>query len=379
MRAIRIIAIVLALVAAGCRSSADEVTQISSTDAEPMATPDDATAEVVVEGEDKSADSSETDAESGVDQTEDQTEDDDNGRADDAVDDETDGDTQGDVDVDATAGFLANVSDATIEASTARFEGRLVVSSPSAESDGSFELSLSGAYDLDADASDVEIDLSGLAALLAGEATPAEADMIGSAFAEPVQLRTIGDTAWVRWSMLGTMFGATTADGGTAWIEAEVDEAASMTDQFGVDSPESPADLLSVLSDLDATVTEVGRETVRGVDTTHYRAVIDLEAAAGNLTPEERAELEAELPAGISGELPIDVWLGDDDLLRRLVIELDDFESMGLDADSGAAEIGSVLIEFEIYDVGEPVVISPPPAGEVITSDELGFNLDGDF
>lgn len=375
MKAIRIIAIVLALVAAGCRSSADEVTQISSTDAEPVAALDDVTAEADIEGEDKSADSSETDAESGVDQTEDG----DNGRADDAVDDETDGDTQGDVDVDATPGFLASVSDATIEASTARFEGRLVVSSPSADSGGSFELSLSGAYDLDADASDVELDLSGLAALLAGEATPAEADMIGSAFAEPVQLRTIGDTAWVRWGMLGAMFGATTADGGTAWIEAEVDEAASMTDQFGVDSPESPADLLSVLSDLDATVTEVGRETVRGVDTTHYRAVIDLEAAAGNLTPEERAELEAELPAEISGELPIDVWLGEDDLLRRLVIELDDFESMGLDADSGPAEIGSVLIEFEIYDIGEPVVISPPPAGEVITTDELGFNLDGDF
>ena len=83
------------------------------------------------------------------------------------------------------------------------------------------------------------------------------------------------------------------------------------------------------------------------------------------------------MPGGISGTVPIDVWMDDNDLVRRLVIEIDDVESMGLGAD--AEGIASVLIEFELFDVGEPVSISPPPPDQVIATDELGLSLDGGF
>ena len=148
-----------------------------------------------------------------------------------------------------------------------------------------------------------------------------------------------------------------------------------MTGQFGVDSPDSPTDLLEALAQMDATVTELGPETVRGVETTRYQAVVDLETAAANLPPEQQAELAAEMPGGLSGELPVDVWIDNDGLLRRLVIELDEENMASLGA--GATEAGSATVEFELYDVGEPMSIEAPPVDQVITADELGFNLDG--
>ena len=381
MKAIRIIAIVLMLVAAGCGSSADEAIRVSSADAgSSSAAAAGSDQEQNVAGVTGAADDSAVDERGG------ENEEAGAGTAGATEPDEGDGSARSEPEADGAevttvaSGFLAQASDATVEASTARFEGRLsVTAAPGSEPDGSFELTLSGAYDLNADATDIEIDLSGLTGALGAEATPAEADMMASMFAEPVQLRTIGETAWVRWGLLTSMFGATTEGGGTAWIETEVSEAASMTGEFGVDSPESPTDLLELLSELDATVAEVGRETVRGVETTHYLATIDLEAASSTLTPEERAELEAELPDGISGELPVDIWIDDNDLVRRLVVELEDLEAMGLEDAGEAGAFGSVLIEFEIFDVGEPIDISPPPAGDVITSDDLGFGFDGDF
>ena len=274
--------------------------------------------------------------------------------------------------------LMARVSDATAEAASARFEGRLVVTAaPGSDVGEGFDLSMSGAYDLDADAFDMAVDLSGISALVAAEASPSEAEMLGAMLAEPIQLRSIGETAWVHLGAFGAMFGVVAADGDPAWIETEAEEAASMTTQLGVDGPASPIDLLEALTELDATVTEIGSATIRGTETTHYLVSIDLDAAAASLPAEQRAELEAELPDGIAGELPIELWMDDDDRLRRLVVELDDFESLGLGQDMD--DVGSMLIEFEVYDIGEPVTIERPPAGEVVSSEDLGFGFGGDF
>ncbi|MDH3299982.1 MAG: hypothetical protein OES24_05695 [Acidimicrobiia bacterium] len=376
MKAVRIITIVVMLVAASCRSSADEATLISSTDAASSSgetgSVSDESADPAIEQDE--AVTSEPASVTGQD-----------GAVGDSLGmlgDETDG-TVGATDdpgsgtgVDSAAtGLLARVSEATVEASTGRFEGRLAAeAAPGAEQGNSFELTMEGSYDLDAEAFDLSVDLSGLAGLVAGEASSAEAEMFASMFAEPVQVRSIGGIAWVRWGLLAGLFGAVTDDGDTAWIEAAADEAASMTGQFGVDSPRSAADLLQTLADMDATVVEVGRDTVRGAETTHYQISIDLEAAAAKLSPEEQAEL----PGGVDGQLPIDLWIGDDGLLRRLVVELDDLDALGGLA-SDADEIASLLIEFEIFDVGEPVAIEPPPADQVISTDDLGFSLYGGF
>lgn len=373
MKVIRIIAIVVVLLAAGCRSSADEATLISSTDATSSANEADGAADTGAEATQvDQADGSDAALNGEDSATGERSDDADNG------DERATDDPESRLDHDSVAtGLLARTSDATVEASTGRFEGRLVVTAaPDAEVTGTFDLSVAGSYDVAAQAFDVTVDLSGLSAL-AADASTAEADMFASMFADPVKVRSIGGTAWVRWGLLRSMLGAATADGGTAWLEATADEAASMTGSFGVDTPDSPTDILEALAELDATVREVGRETVRGTEATHYEIVIDLEAATAGLSSEEQAALSTDLPGAVSGELPIDLWIDDEGLLRRLVIELDDLDSLGLGSD--AEDISSVLIEFEIFDVGEAIDIEPPPADQVITTDDLGFGLDGGF
>lgn len=379
MKAVQIIAMVVVLMAAGCRSSADESTQITSTAAESFAASDEAASDDdavdPVDGDDEGMNSQPV---SDPDEDGDSSGSAHYGDADDTAGADGDADDPaGDLDTDTVAtGFLARVSEAAVEASTGSFEGRLAVqAAPGAEYDGTFELTLQGSYDVAAEALDISVDLSSLAGLVAADASPAEADMIASMFAEPVRLRSIGSTAWVRWGLLAGMFGARTEDGGTAWIEVGTDEAATMTGEFGVDGFQSPTDLLQTLAELDAMVTDVGRETVRGAETTHFEVIVDLGAVAAMLPPEERAELEAELSGGVFGKLPIDLWIGDDGLLRRLVVELDDLDTLGFGAD--AADIASVFIEFEIFDVGQPMNIGPPRADQVITTNDLGFSLDG--
>ncbi len=376
MKAIRSVVIVLTLLAGACGSSNDDGARITSSDAQPTESADGgavSTGDGAMESETSAPDT--TDSTLGATSTVDAT-------TPESGDQSGDGGADGDpartgTDSVGTA-LLARTSDATAAASSGRFEGRLAMASaPGVEGGGSFEITLAGAYDVEAEATEINIDLSGLSSVMTEGASAEEAQLFASMFAEPVQLRTIGDTAWVRWSLLTTMFGAAPAGGSGSWIEAEVDEAASMTDQFGVDSPDSPTDLLAALQDLDASVEEVGRESVRGVETTHYRVIIDLESAAENLPAAERAELEAELPGGITGQLPMDLWLDDDDLMRRLLVEITDFESMGFGDDGG--EIASMVVDFEIFDVGQPVLIEPPPADQVITADELGFDLGQGF
>jgi hypothetical protein len=81
----------------------------------------------------------------------------------------------------------------------------------------------------------------------------------------------------------------------------------------------------------------LGREQVRGVETTRYRVVVDPE----NVEPEESV--------GRGTTATLELWIDDDDLLRRL---------RGADAEEGA-------LVTEFYAFGEPVAIEPPPAGEV--------------
>jgi hypothetical protein len=92
-----------------------------------------------------------------------------------------------------------------------------------------------------------------------------------------------------------------------------------------------PTKLLDYLRRVSNNVTNEGTETVRGVETTHYRATIDL-------------------PGG--GSLPIDVWIDDQGYARKATLNADV---------SGA----SFNVVFEMYDFGAPVNVQAPPADEV--------------
>jgi hypothetical protein len=117
----------------------------------------------------------------------------------------------------------------------------------------------------------------------------------------------------------------------------------------------SPRRLLSMLRDASTGTERLGEEVVRGVDTVHYRLEVDCELA--------------ELHDCDGPTAPVDVWIADDGLVRRIV----------------EAESDDVTVEF--YDFGTEVAIAAPPADQVVDVDDFeprsckggGSPIDGDM
>jgi hypothetical protein len=95
-------------------------------------------------------------------------------------------------------------------------------------------------------------------------------------------------------------------------------------------------------------VAELGQDDVRGVRARHLRATLDL--AGAQAAP--AASFEARLVAAGVDALPVDVWLDDGGVVRRLLVSLDD--------------AGTMTTRFDVYDVEADVAVTPPAADEVV-------------
>lgn len=237
-----------------------------------------------------------------------------------------------------------------------RFEGRITISDE--ELPDGLELVFTGSYDSANQASEISLDL-GAVAIAAAEAEGTDIGPFASMFEEPMIVRTVGNRSYVSWGLLSLLTG-----GQGTWIESEVEDADQITSTFGAGPTGSPADFLSALEDANADITELGTEDVRGVSTTHIRAVVDLAELNAAVSDEERETLERELGDLDAAAFPIDFWIGDDGLIRRYSMEIDQGS-----AGEGASSSGTVVFEF--FDYGADISIEAPPAADVISSDEL--------
>lgn len=251
----------------------------------------------------------------------------------------------------------------TSAVNSARMEGSIAMTGIDGLPPGTeFAMPFSGAFDNDASVFAFTMDLSGIAAIAGEELPPGYEDL----FSE-MEIRSFGDVAYMRFPFFGAFLGIE-----TEWIKIPADEAGSAAGGFsGGVSPANPTGVLDAFKDADATVVDLGREDVRGVETTRYLVIIDMETLMANATPEERAELEAQGPLPFD-ELPIDIWIGDDGFVYRYV--------MAISGDSVAAEPGesfeSMTMTFEMYDYGAPIDVAEPDPSDVTDAEELGGLFD---
>jgi hypothetical protein len=236
-------------------------------------------------------------------------------------------------------------------------EGSITISGvPDLPGGDSLSIPFSGAFDNEAGNFSFIMDLTAMATQLGEEVPPEMAGFFGD-----MEIRTIGDTSYIRFPFFSLFLGAE-----TEWIAAPAEEGMDAASGFGGASPGNPSDFLEAFGDANGTAEELGREEIRGVETTHYLVVFDMEELLENATPEERAELEAQGPLPID-ELPMDLWIGDDGLVYKYVIEMD-----GSDLPEGEA-FESMIMVFEMYDYGEDIVIEPPE--EYTEMDSLDFGI----
>src|SRR5262249_19206538 len=147
---------------------------------------------------------------------------------------------------------------------------------------------------------------------------------------------------------------------GKRWVRVDLSKAAGA---LGLDlssmtgGQSDPRTSLEQLKDA-GNVVEVGSETVDGVDTTRYSALVDMGKGLGKLHGAQREAMEAvvdRLEAAGGRYVPTDVWVDGDGYLRRFRMAMSNFLGTG----------SSFTLTMKLFGFGSPVSIGLPPTREV--------------
>jgi hypothetical protein len=159
---------------------------------------------------------------------------------------------------------------------------------------------------------------------------------------------------------LNAPFVSTMLPGGKPWLRLDLQQAGKSLgldlNQLMGQANQNPAQVLDLLR-ASGSVEKVGTETVNGDSTTHYKATIDLSTAAGKVGADAQAMVQHLIDQGAPSTIPVDVWIGDDGLVRRLTLD----ESV-----AKAGQAGAVHLTLNLSDYGTAVNVSAPPSGDTL-------------
>lgn len=221
--------------------------------------------------------------------------------------------------------------------------------------DGPVTLSGNGAFDYENQTGQLTYDFSELFA--------ATGQSLGD---DPVEVILDGNVFYMKFPLLSNL-----VPGGKPWIKFDVQK---LGEEQGLDLSQlqqlnqgDPSQILGYLRG-SGSVEEVGPETIDGVETTHYKAVIDLDKVASQAPPELQAQVQEQIDqlkkqTGV-GELPMEVWVDGDGLPRRILYT---FEA----SLTGGEDKTSTILTMNFTDYGVDVQVEPPPADQVTDITEL--------
>jgi hypothetical protein len=179
----------------------------------------------------------------------------------------------------------------------------------------------------------------------------------------------LGSEVFVR-SPLFAMF---TGDA-SVWVRVDLEETAEAE---GLDAESllggqtGPAGLLSQLDGASGGLEELGSEEVRGVDTTHLRVTVDTAAAIERSDPAIRDQLRTYAEAtGLPETYPMELWIDDDGLVRRIRTTLDVPDA------AGGGQPVTQQTTLELYDFGVNVDLEAPLAEETVELADLVAELE---
>jgi hypothetical protein len=152
---------------------------------------------------------------------------------------------------------------------------------------------------------------------------------------------------------------------GKEWMRIDLREAYR---RIGVDlelinqpGGNDPRQILEQMKNASEEIEKVGTEEVRGVETTHYKADLELRKIAERAPAARRAEAERAIDKviEISGSegYPMEVWIDDEKLVRRIRMDM----TLNNPAFGGEMDMDMTM---ELFDYGTPVSIDPPSEDE---------------
>lgn len=157
---------------------------------------------------------------------------------------------------------------------------------------------------------------------------------------------------------------------GDSWYSQEVDTSASGAMAAVA---EDPTKVLAWLTATGGHVDDLGDDEVRGENARHYRATLDMSAAAAELDGKQREQLEKAMELLGEDPLDVDLWVNGDGLPVRLEYAMSF-------ANSAVDELQDARMSFvmEYFDWGEPVNVTLPDPDDVESLEGLlGGLLEG--
>ena len=252
---------------------------------------------------------------------------------------------------------VAEAAAATAKAGGARVEMKMSFEVPGRP--GNLEMTATGVTDQRNGDGQLTLDMSAMAALTAGPGqSPSAADL-------DTEVRMKDKVIYMRMGLLAGLLPK-----GKRWIKLDTRDASA---KLGIDFDRltqynDPAKVLEYL-DAAGDVKKVGQEQVRGVDTTHYRANVDLRellksAGSGSGSDDEIKAMKELMGADT---MPIEVWISDDKLVRRMAMDI------GSASGSAGAAAFKMTMRMDIFDYGIKVSVKVPPASQVADAASLGL------
>jgi hypothetical protein len=262
---------------------------------------------------------------------------------------------------------LKQVAQTSSAADTARFALTLEMTVPGL--DKKLSLGAEGGFDTPAKRAEMTVDLSSFADVVAGLGAQFGGSVTGDlGSGDDWKLKAIqdGDTVYVSFPLIAKQLPA-----GKTWVKGDASTLtkadAGRLGQFGSLAGSDPRDVFGILKAVSGSIESVGTEKIRGVDTSHYRATIDVAKVAALIPADERQSLagldEAARQAGLSA-VPLDLWVDADQRVRKLSVDLDL-------AQPGSSERLVAALVVEVYDYGKPLQLDLPPADQVADASTL--------
>ncbi len=145
--------------------------------------------------------------------------------------------------------------------------------------------------------------------------------------------------------------------GGKQWLKFDMSRMLGAMGLGSLPTGTDPSQFVDFLRAVSSSTTKVGSETVRGVSTTHYRAVVDLNRYPKLVSSSQRAAaarsvttLESALGAHT---LPMDAWIDGNSLVRRLGLSF---------TECVAQQRVQFGMDMDIYDYGSQAQPQMPSA-----------------
>jgi hypothetical protein len=159
------------------------------------------------------------------------------------------------------------------------------------------------------------------------------------------------------------------------WLEADLE--AMYGQQYGAGpaparggAAQDPTRQLEYLRGVSDSVEKVGVEEVRGVQTTRYEAVVDLEREVAGQDAEAREAHDEMVEKLGATKLPVEVWIDDENRVRRYAMDA----TVTVPEDAPEVPEGGEMqtsIVAEYYDFGTPVDVQAPPPDQTTEGSKL--------